>query len=445
MGDLAQGGVVEDHVGGDVLLAGDAGAPLAQDRETRGGIGGQVDGRYRGGRGLAAALAPAFARGRLGAQLQAALAAQQRGGRGGETKGTVAFDVRLQQAVADQLPEHATPLPGVEVAADAIGADRLVPELAHLGGVGAAQHVDHVRRAEALAGAVDAGQRLARGLGGVPGAWRLPAVVAVAAGPGMRLAEVRQQRLPATPGGFAVTDQRVELAALQPLALVAGIAVFDHPSQQHRVAQSVGQPRLCGIAIAAGAAGFLVIAFQRFRQVEVGHEAHVGLVDAHAEGDRRHHHDPVLAQEAALVFGAGGRVQAGVVRQRTHAAPGQQFGGGIDLAPRQAIDDAAVAAMVVQELQQLAAAVVLGHHRVADVRTVERTDELARVLQRQPLHDLAPGRRIRGGGQSDPRHVRPALVQQGQLAVFGAEIVAPLGDAMRLVDREQRDRRAFQQ
>jgi hypothetical protein len=30
-------------------------------------------------------------------------------------------------------------------------------------------------------------------------------------------------------------------------------------------------------------------------------EAHVGLVDAHAEGDRRDHHHAVLAQEAALV------------------------------------------------------------------------------------------------------------------------------------------------
>jgi hypothetical protein len=30
-------------------------------------------------------------------------------------------------------------------------------------------------------------------------------------------------------------------------------------------------------------------------------EAHVGLVDAHAEGDRRHHDHAVLAQEARLV------------------------------------------------------------------------------------------------------------------------------------------------
>ena len=142
---------------------------------------------------------------------------------------------------------------------------------------------------------------------------------------------------------------------------------------------------------------------------------------------------------------ARGRVQAGVVGQRAHAAFGQHRRRGIHLAPRQAVDDAAVAAMPVEEVQQLAAAVVLGQHRVADVGAVERTDELARILQRQPFDDLAPGRGVGGRGQRDPRDVRPAFVQQGQLAVLGAEIVAPLRDAMRLVDGEQRDRRAFQQ
>ena len=55
------------------------------------------------------------------------------------------------------------------------------------------------------------------------------------------------------------------------------------------------------------------------------------------------------------------------------------------------------------------------------------------------------GRRIGGGGQRDARHLRAALVQQGQFAVFGPEIVAPLRDAMRLVDGEQGDPAAIEQ
>ena len=52
---------------------------------------------------------------------------------------------------------------------------------------------------------------------------------------------------------------------------------------------------------------------------------------------------------------------------------------------------------------------------------------------------------IGGRGQRDARHGGKTLVQQRQLQVFGPEIVAPLRDAMRLVDREQRELRAVQQ
>lgn len=70
---------------------------------------------------------------------------------------------------------------------------------------------------------------------------------------------------------------------------------------------------------------------------------------------------------------------------------------------------------------------------------------MARVDQVQAFGDLALGRRIGGGGQRHARDVRPAFVQHRELAVFGTEIVAPLRDAMRLVDGEQRDAAAFQQ
>ncbi len=53
----------------------------------------------------------------------------------------------------------------------------------------------------------------------------------------------------------------------------------------------------------------------RFRQIQMGDEADVGLVDAHTESDGGAHHDAFLAQEAALVGGALRRRQAGVVGQ----------------------------------------------------------------------------------------------------------------------------------
>src|SRR5690606_39021990 len=109
--------------------------------------------------------------------------------------------------------------------------------------------------------------------------------------------------------------------------------------------------------------------------------------------------DAVLAQEAALVGGAHGRVQACVVGQGIDPLELQELGGRFNLAPRQAIHDAAAAAVGIQEAEQLAASIVARLDAVADVRAVKRADELARVFQRQPLDDFAPRGRIGGGGQ----------------------------------------------
>ncbi|MGC0330184.1 hypothetical protein RKD23_003174 [Streptomyces sp. SAI-170] len=53
-----------------------------------------------------------------------------------------------------------------------------------------------------------------------------------------------------------------------------------------------------------------------------------------------------------------------------------------------------------------------------------------------------PGGRRR---ERDARHVRPALTEQGQGEIVGAEVVAPLGHAVCLVDREDRDLAAGEQ
>src|SRR6266571_2284892 len=120
-----------------------------------------------------------------------------------------------------------------------------------------------------------------------------------------------------------------------------------------------------------GAAGLLVVGLEALGQVEMGDEAHVGLVDTHAEGDRRYHDDGIVADEALLVRAARRRIQPGVVGQGVDALLAQPGGRLVDLAPRQAVDDAGVAAMSGEKIEQLAARVVALDDRVADVRPVE--------------------------------------------------------------------------
>ena len=55
----------------------------------------------------------------------------------------------------------------------------------------------------------------------------------------------------------------------------------------------------------------------------MGDEAHVGLVDAHAERDGGDDHDAVLVDEAVLVARARRGVEAGMVGQRRHAGVAQ--------------------------------------------------------------------------------------------------------------------------
>ena len=364
----------------------------------------------------------------------------------------VVFALGAHVAERDQLAQHAAPLHLAQVGADAERAQSLVVKLRDLLGNLAAQHVDQVPGAELLPAllvkAVDARQRLARRLGGVPGGGRVQAVVA-----GVLVSRVARRGLFAEigqqPHAPAVVrlrqcQQRVELAALAALEFLGRRAVVDHAALVHNVGQAVAHPGVGRQTVAPGAAGFLVVTLDVLRQIEVRDEAHVGLVDAHAERDGGHHHDPVLAQETVLVAPAHRGVEPGVVGQRRDAFRFEPGRGLVDLLARLAIDDAGLAlVLVVDEAQQLGARVVFFDDRIAQVWPVEAADEDARVLQLQPRDDVGPRQVVGGGGQRNARHAFVPLVQHVQRQVVFAEIVAPLADAVRLVDREQAQQAAL--
>jgi hypothetical protein len=88
----------------------------------------------------------------------------------------------MQQAGGEQLAEHRTPRRLVEVGAGAEGRQLAMVELLDLLGRLAAQDVDQVAGAEALAGAQRGRHGLLRGHRAVPHFGRFEAGVAVAAG-----------------------------------------------------------------------------------------------------------------------------------------------------------------------------------------------------------------------------------------------------------------------
>ena len=159
-----------------------------------------------------------------------------------------------------------------------------------------------------------------------------------------------------------------------------------------------------------GLPGFLIVGLDTFRQVQMRHEAHVGLVDAHAERDRGDDHDTVLIDEAILIAGANAGVKARVIGQRLHAGLGQCGGGVFDLGARQAIDDAGVAGMaLVDEGLELRRRVLLLDDLVSDIRSIETRDKARRAGKPEPLDDLLSRQLIGGSGQRDPRHIRKSF------------------------------------
>jgi len=166
------------------------------------------------------------------------------------------------------------------------------------------------------------------------------------------------------------------------------------------------------------------------------HEPHVGAVDAHPEGDRGYDHVDRLLGEGVLGAVPLLGVEAGMVgpgQKPLGGEPGRQpFG----LAPRDAIHDRGLAAVAAEDRERLRDAVGAGHDPVDEIGAVEGADEHRRVTEVELLRDVVPHPGCGGGREGMQARPWEPLPEQGQLAVFRPEVVAPLADAVRFVDRE---------
>src|SRR5690606_2693229 len=192
---------------------------------------------------------------------------------------------------------------------------------------------------------------------------------------------------------------------------------------------------------AAGPAHLLVVGDGRLRGAQVHHEAQVGLVEAHAQGaggDQRLDlvvEQVVLGLAALLGLGAAG-VGADLV-----AALGEEGRGLLGGGDGQRVDDARPG-----EVGQ-----VLGQPAPPGgaVRQVDDGQVQALPLQGAAQHqgvaarvellgDVAGDPLVGGGGGGQHRDALGQLPQQGaDPPVVGAEVVPPVGDAVRLVDDDQ--------
>ena len=273
---------------------------------------------------------------------------------------------------------------------------------------------------------------------------RVQAVVAAAAVVlRVVLAEVVEQQLAAALAGFRVGHGLAQ-ELLADLLLRHGLPLHELLQFLDVLVAVVGDAKAF-LPVAARPAGFLIITLDALGDVVMDDEPDVGLVDAHAEGDGGDDHLDVLHQEAVLVLRAGFRVQAGVVGEGLDAVDGQQLGQFLHLLAAQAVDDAGLAGVLADEADDVLLGIDLVADLVVEVRAVEGGLEDGGVGDAEVLEDVALdlGRGRRGEG--DDRRRLDVLDDGPDLPVFRPEVVAPFGDAVRLVHGVEGDVDLFQE
>ena len=147
----------------------------------------------------------------------------------------------------------------------------------------------------------------------------------------------------------------------------------------------------------------------------------------------------LVAREGVLDAPPLVRRQAGVVGGGVDAVGAQLVRDLFGALAREAVDDAGLALVAGEELQQLVQRLALLDDGVADVGPVEAGDVDGGVGEPEPHAHVVARLGVGGGGAGHDGDAGEQLAQLPELDVLGPEVVSPLADAVRLVDGEQGD------
>ena len=166
-------------------------------------------------------------------------------------------------------------------------------------------------------------------------------------------------------------------------------------------------------------------------------EPDVGSVDTHPECHGGHDNLDPLVQEGILMRLALLVRESGVVGQGRDADLAEPCGQRIDLPSRGAVDDPRLAAVSLEQVEELPLQHRSWQDPVQQVRPIEGSDQLDRIVQPELGADVsthARGSRRRIGMDADAGQ---ELTQPAELTILGSEIVSPLADAVGLVHGDE--------
>lgn len=206
------------------------------------------------------------------------------------------------------------------------------------------------------------------------------------------------------------------------------------------------QEHIGALARTPRAADLLVVRHRRRRGSEMEHEAQIGFVEAHPQRTRRDERLDLIALEHALEFRT--LIDVGLARVRAHVMSvlAQQPSGVDRRGDSERVDDAG-ARQIAQMAQQPGEAlrrVLQAQHAQAQRRASQwsadrehRVSDVGRVPGAQLLGHIGDDAAVRRRGGREHRYLGRHLRDQvAQPAIVGAEVVAPVADAVRLVDHQ---------
>ena len=252
---------------------------------------------------------------------------------------------------------------------------------------------------------------------------------------GVFLAEIFQQLAAPARRTLGVVHHQAELFAGD-LLLLRALHLLNKVRLLRGIAGIEKQQAIRRQSVAPGPAGLLIIPFNVFRQVVVNDPAHVRFVNPHAERDGRADNPNLVSQKKLLIRRALVRRKAGMIWAGRKPAVAEALCKPVRGRPRRAIDDPAVHRTLSDKLRKLPHPLVLGNHAIGKVRPVETRDKNGGIAKLQMPDNILADTSRRGCRECGHRHIRQQCPQTLKLPVFRAEVVSPLRDAMRLVDRK---------
>ena len=224
-----------------------------------------------------------------------------------------------------------------------------------------------------------------------------------------------------------------------------------HPELPLDVVRRVQQHAARRVTVAAGPPRLLQVVLERPRDVGVNHQAHIGLIDAHAERVGGCDHPKLTADEAPLDVLPGLRRQTGVETGRRDLLFPQELGHLFRRQARGAVHDRASGVIrrqvSHQDLVNVREFLALGRHHLelevrslgAAVEDLELHAELVPEVVPDVVHDIGLGRR----GQAEHRRNRllPRLLADDapHVPVVGPEVVPPPRQAVGFVQHPAAD------